>query len=152
MSGWARQTIGGAVGYLSVLATITYKGKPPEQPSVRQKGTFFLCMKLATDPFGSPFVFDQPEDDLDNQFIVEELVPIFREIKQYRQVIIATHNANLVVNADAELIVVAHNDNEALRYEAGSIEETHFRSQICRILEGGAEAFRQRELKYGLSS
>ncbi len=51
--------------------------------SVGQRGTFFLCMKLATDPFGSPFIFDQPEDDLDNEFIVQKLVPIFRKIKKY---------------------------------------------------------------------
>jgi predicted ATPase len=64
-------------------------------------------MKLATDPFGSPFIFDHPEDDLDNEFIVNDLIPNFRKIKKYRQVIIATNNANLVVNADAEQIVRA---------------------------------------------
>jgi hypothetical protein len=108
-------------------------------------------MKLATDPFGSPFVFDQPEDDLDNEFIVKDLIPIFRKIKKYRQVIIATHNANLVVNADAEQIIIAHNDAELLRYETGAIEEPHMREKICVILEGGETAFRQRELKYGLA-
>jgi ABC-type lipoprotein export system ATPase subunit len=137
--------------YLQVRAGLTYQGKPPEKLSVGQRGTFFLCMKLATDPFGSPFVFDQPEDDLDNEFIVKKLIPIFREIKKYRQVIIATHNANLVVNADAEQIVIAHNDAETLRYETGAIEEAHIRTKICEILEGGEIAFRQRELKYGLA-
>ncbi len=137
--------------YLQVRAGLTYQGKPPEKLSVGQRGTFFLCMKLATDPFGSPFVFDQPEDDLDNEFIVKKLIPIFREIKKYRQVIIATHNANLVVNADAEQIIIAHNDAETLRYETGSIEEEHIRTKICQILEGGETAFRQRELKYGLT-
>jgi len=81
-------------------------------------------MKLATDPFGSPFVFDQPEDDLDNRFIMTELVPLFRKIKKYRQVIIATHNANLVVNADAEQVIVANNEEEELSYISGSIENT----------------------------
>ncbi|KLU27218.1 hypothetical protein EOS_05745 [Caballeronia mineralivorans PML1(12)] len=137
--------------YLFVRAGLTYRGKPPERLSVGQRGTFFLCMKLATDPFGSPFVFDQPEDDLDNEFIVNDLIPIFRKIKKYRQVIIATHNANLVVNADAEQIIIAHNDAEVLRYETGAIEEPHMREKICVILEGGETAFRQRELKYGLA-
>lgn len=137
--------------YLSVRAGLTYRGKPPEMLSVGQRGTFFLCMKLATDPFGSPFIFDQPEDDLDNEFIVRKLVPIFRKIKKYRQVIIATHNANLVVNADAEQIIIAENDAETLRYETGALEENHIRDKICVILEGGERAFRQRELKYGLS-
>jgi hypothetical protein len=137
--------------YLSVRAGLTYRGKPPEMLSVGQRGTFFLCMKLATDPFGSPFIFDQPEDDLDNEFIVQKLVPIFRKIKKYRQVIIATHNANLVVNADAEQIVIAENDAETLRYETGALEEGHIRNKICLVLEGGERAFKQRELKYGLS-
>ncbi len=141
--------------YLAVSAEITYKGKLPEKLSVGQRGTFYVSMKLATDPFGSPFVFDQPEDDLDNEFIMTELVPIFREIKKYRQVIIATHNANLVVNADAEQVVVAKNYDEILSYESGSLEHTcetpdkGIREQVCTILEGGRDAFENRELKYG---
>ncbi len=144
--------------YLSVNAVINYKGKPPEKLSVGQRGTFYLSMKLATDPFGSPFVFDQPEDDLDNEFIVEELVPIFREIKKYRQVIIATHNANLVVNADAEQVIVASNDEEVLSYFSGSLEntdpigQTGVREHVCRVLEGGRAAFEKREWKYGFRS
>ncbi|NIF53317.1 TrlF family AAA-like ATPase [Burkholderia sp. Ax-1724] len=138
--------------YLTVRAGLTYRGKPPERLSVGQRGTFFLCMKLATDPFGSPFVFDQPEDDLDNEFVVQKLVPIFRKIKKYRQVIIATHNANLVVNADADQVVIADNEAETLRYETGAIEEAHIRNKICAILEGGEAAFKQREWKYGLGA
>jgi ABC-type cobalamin/Fe3+-siderophores transport system ATPase subunit len=142
--------------YLSVNANVLYKDKPPEKLSVGQRGTFYLCMMLATDPFGSPFVFDQPEDDLDNEFIVEELVPIFRKIKKYRQVIIATHNANLVVNADAEQVIVASNNEELLSYESGALEHTKeepnmgIRENVCRILEGGKDAFERRELKYGI--
>ena len=142
--------------YLGVSAIIEYKEKPPEKLSVGQRGTFYLCMKLATDPFGSPFVFDQPEDDLDNEFIMNELVPLFREIKRYRQVVIATHNANLVVNADAEQVVVAHNENEVLTYQSGALENTKpntgdgIREHVCRILEGGQVAFENRERKYGL--
>jgi hypothetical protein len=70
---------------------------------------------------------------------------------RYRQVIIATHNANLVVNADAEQIIIAHNDADVLRYENGAIEEPHMREKICVILEGGEAALRQRELTYGLA-
>jgi ABC-type branched-subunit amino acid transport system ATPase component len=141
--------------YLGVSALIQYKGKPPEKLSVGQRGTFYVSMKLATDPFGSPFIFDQPEDDLDNEFIMEELVPIFRDIKKYRQVIIATHNANLVVNADAEQVIVAKNDDEILSYESGSLEHTcndpdkGIREHVCTILEGGKDAFENRERKYG---
>lgn len=143
--------------YLSVSAKVLYKGKSPEKLSVGQRGTFYLCMKLVTDPFGSPFVYDQPEDDLDNEFIVEELVPIFKKIKKYRQVIIATHNANLVVNADSEQVIVANNDEEALSYSSGSLENTEkepnrgIRENVCRILEGGKVAFEKREKKYGIN-
>ena len=141
--------------YLSVKPVIEYLGKSPEKLSVGQRGTFYVCMKLATDPFGSPFIFDQPEDDLDNKFIMLELVPLFRKIKKYRQVIIATHNANLVVNADAEQVIVANNDEEKLSYFSGAIENTEnvepwgVRENVCDILEGGQTAFEKRERKYG---
>lgn len=137
--------------YLKVLPSIKYKGKEPEKLSVGQRGTFFVCLKLATEAFTAPFVFDQPEDDLDNEFIVKELRPLFREIKKYRQVIIVTHNANLVVNADAEQVVVANNDNEVISFKSGSLEDPRIRDEVCRVLEGGKEAFRQRELRYDLS-
>ncbi|KUJ72509.1 TrlF family AAA-like ATPase [Thiomicrospira sp. WB1] len=135
--------------YLYVKPVIEYLGKSPEKLSVGQRGTFYVCMKLATDAFGSPFIFDQPEDDLDNKFIMNQLVPIFRKIKKYRQVIIATHNANLVVNADAEQVIVAENDDEVLSYKSGAIECTEIRNDICEILEGGQSAFEKREQKYG---
>jgi len=69
--------------------------------------------------------------------------------KKYRQVIIATHNANLVVNADAEQVIIAKNDSEKLSYVSGSLENHEIRSKICDVLEGGKEAFRKREQKYG---
>lgn len=137
--------------YLRVRALLKYKHKDPDRLSVGQRGTFYVCIKLATDPFGSPFVFDQPEDDLDNEFIVRELVPLFKEVKQYRQIIVATHNANLVVNADAEQIVVASNADEQLSYMAGALEEKAIRDAVCTILEGGPEAFLKRESKYGIA-
>lgn len=142
--------------YLYVNADFEYKGKTVEKLSVGQRGTFYVCLKLATDPFGSPFVFDQPEDDLDNEFIMDQLVPLFRKIKKYRQVIIVTHNANLVVNTDAEQIIVANNEGEVISYSAGAVEDGDIntnlgiRSQICNILEGGSYAFEKRERKYGI--
>lgn len=143
--------------YYYVNAQFTYKGKPVNKLSVGQRGTFYVCLKLATDPFGSPFVFDQPEDDLDNEFIVSDLVPLFKSIKKYRQVIIVTHNANLVVNADAEQVIVASNDGEIISYTAGALEDGNVRDEqgikamVCRILEGGHTAFENRERKYGIA-
>lgn len=143
--------------YLNVKAQFTYKGKTVEKLSAGQRGTFYVCLKLATDPFGSPFVFDQPEDDLDNDFIMHHLVPLFRKIKQYRQVIIVTHNANLVVNCDAEQVLVASNKDEVITYRCGALEDgdpadgKNMRQAICNVLEGGHLAFEQRERKYGLN-
>lgn len=142
--------------YLYANADFQYKGKTVNKLSVGQRGTFYVCLKLATDPFGSPFVFDQPEDDLDNDFIMSQLVPLFRKIKKYRQVIIVTHNANLVVNTDAEQVIIAVNQGENIRYIAGSVEDgnvktnTGIRADICNILEGGSYAFEKRERKYGI--
>jgi len=138
--------------YLKVVSQVCYQGKPPLELSTGQRGTLYLCLKLATDPFSTPFVFDQPEDDLDNSFIMENLVPIIRSIKEYRQVIIVTHNANIVVNADAEQVIVAQNDREELSYTTGSLEDPDIREAVCTILEGGKEAFRKRERKYALNS
>ena len=125
-----------------------YKGKNLDKISIGQKGTVYLKMKLATEAFSKPIVFDQPEDDLDNQFIIKELVDLFKELKKYRQVIIITHNANLVINADAEQVIIAKNDNERLKYYCGSLENSNINKQICEILEGGKEAFEKREQKY----
>lgn len=144
--------------YLYVNAEFEYKGKTVDKLSVGQRGTFYVCLKLATDPFGSPFVFDQPEDDLDNDFIMTQLVPLFRNIKKYRQVIIVTHNANLVVNTDAEQIIVANNDSEVISYDAGALEDGNIiegkgtKASICNILEGGSYAFEKRERKYGIQA
>jgi len=142
--------------YIHPMAKMTYEGKEFEKLSVGQKGTFYVCMKLATDPFSSPFVFDQPEDDLDNEFIYRKLVPIFRKIKRYRQVIIVTHNANLVVNADADQVVLAVNENEVITCRPGAIEgmcgEVLMKDEICRVLEGGETAFHKREKKYGINT
>jgi len=144
--------------YLYVNAEFEYKGKTVDKLSVGQRGTFYVCLKLATDPFGSPFVFDQPEDDLDNDFIMGQLVPLFSKIKKYRQVIIVTHNANLVVNTDAEQIIVASNEGEVISYESGALEDGSVvngvgtKASICNILEGGSYAFEKRERKYGIQA
>lgn len=134
--------------YIKVYPILKYKGKNLDKISIGQKGTVYLKMKLATEAFSKPIVFDQPEDDLDNQFIIKELVDLFKELKKYRQVIIITHNANLVINADAEQVIIAKNDNERLKYYCGSLENSNINKQICEILEGGKEAFEKREQKY----
>jgi hypothetical protein len=134
--------------YVQVVANITVNGKSLNELSAGQKGTVYLCLKLATQLFSGPIVFDQPEDDLDNDFITNQLIDLFKEIKKYRQVIIVSHNANLVVNADSEQIIIANNIDEKLSYESGSLENEKINYDICRILEGGQKAFEKRRDKY----
>jgi hypothetical protein len=95
---------------------------------------------------------DQPEDNLDNAFIAERIVTELREAKTERQFIFATHNANIPVFGDAEWIGVfsADEDHGTLGEDAqGSIDVPVIRDQAARILEGGKDAFLQRQDKYG---
>lgn len=129
-------------------AMILSGGKPITKLSHGQQGTIYLRLQIAANLFSETLIYDQPEDDLDNQFITSELVGIFREIKKYRQVIIVSHNANLVVNADSEQVIVAENNEGVLTYRSGSLENPNIREDVCNILEGGREAFARRGLKY----
>ncbi len=136
--------------YLYVVPQIKFMNKTLDQLSVGQRGTLYLLLQLATNAFSSPLIFDQPEDDLDNEFITKELVRLFKELKRYRQIIISTHNANLVVTADAEQVIVANNNDETLFYFSGSLENKNIVEKVCTILEGGKTAFENRRNKYGI--
>jgi energy-coupling factor transporter ATP-binding protein EcfA2 len=97
-----------------------------------------------------PLIIDQPEENLDPQSIFEELVGEFKEAKKRRQIIIVTHNANLVVNTDADQVIVAtrgahHRDRlPEITYHSGGLENPEIRRAVCNILEGGKNAFEQR--------
>ncbi len=99
---------------------------------------------------------DQPEDDLDNRFITEGIVPRMREVKQRRQFIFSTHNANIPVLGDAEMILglSTHNEDD-MGYgiisveHMGAIDSQPVRELVEEILEGGREAFEIRRRKYG---
>lgn len=98
----------------------------------------------------TPLLVDQPEDELDNRFLNETIIPALHRLKGKRQVVFATHNANLVVNGDADQVIALEADAEHGRvYAAGAIEDEAIRSAIVRTLDGGAEAFRLRRKKYG---
>jgi len=134
-------------------------GDPPawhalEDLSTGQKATAVLLLLLLESE--APLVVDQPEDDLDNRFITEGVVPRMREEKQRRQFIFSTHNANIPVLGDAELIVGLSASGEAERGHArialehmGSIDSRPVRELVEEILEGGKEAFEMRRRKYG---
>jgi ABC-type cobalamin/Fe3+-siderophores transport system ATPase subunit len=115
--------------------------------SLGQKGTVLLKILLAQDK--SPLIIDQPEENLDNKFIYRSLKNAFKSAKINRQVIIATHNANLVVNTDAEQVIVAEYENNTIEFTAGALENHHIRDSVTTILEGGKKAFKEREEKYG---
>lgn len=114
-----------------------------EQGSPGQKNAALLAFILS---YGDePLLLDQPEDDLDNELIYNLVVKQLRETKNKRQVIIVTHNANIVVNGDAELVLPLEigSGETRVRYPA-SIQEKKVRHEICNILEGGQQAFEQR--------
>jgi ABC-type lipoprotein export system ATPase subunit len=122
--------------------------KEIDQLSIGQKGTILLKLFLSTGN-NCPIIIDQPEDHLDNTFIYHDLVQTIRNAKQRRQIIVATHNANLVVNGDAEQVIVANYEEEQITYLAsGSLENPIIKEKVISILEGGIEAFRKREQKY----
>lgn len=98
----------------------------------------------------TPLFVDQPEDELDNRFLNETIIPALHRLKGKRQVVFATHNANLVVNGDADQVIALEADAEHGRvYAAGAIEVPAVREAIVRTLDGGADAFRLRRAKYG---
>lgn len=117
--------------------------KPVEQGSPGQKTAALLAFILS---YGNePLVLDQPEDDLDNHLIYDLIVTQLREIKQKRQVLVVTHNANIVVNGDAENVIALDVRSGQTRIVTqGGLQEHSIRDEICRVMEGGKEAFDQR--------
>ena len=92
-----------------------------------------------------PIILDQPEDDLDNALIYELLVRRLREQKAQRQIIVVTHNPNIVVHGDAELAVSLDTLNGVSAVAcSGGLQEPEVRDEICRVMEGGRDAFRER--------
>lgn len=97
-----------------------------------------------------PLVIDQPEDELDNRFLWETVLPALRRLKGRRQVVVATHNANLVVNGDADLVIQLEADAEHGRVAvSGAIEDPAVRRAIVETVDGGEKAFELRKAKYG---
>jgi ABC-type nitrate/sulfonate/bicarbonate transport system ATPase subunit len=97
-----------------------------------------------------PLVIDQPEDQLDKRFMWETVLPALRRLKGRRQVIVATHDANIVVNGDADQVVLLEADADHGRVAvSGAIEVPEVRRAIIETVDGGARAFALRKAKYG---
>jgi len=117
------------------------------QASAGQRAAAMLAFLLA---HGSePLVLDQPEDDLDNHLIYGLVVQQIRSNKLRRQLIIVTHNPNIVVNGDAELIHVLDFNSQCFVKQTGSLQDPTMRSEVCQVMEGGKEAFERRYQRLG---
>lgn len=136
--------------YMSVVPVMRYKKTNLSKLSLGQKATVLIKIYLAQDD--RPIIIDSHDDHLDNEFIMEELVKAIRQAKRYRQVILASNNGNVVINSDAEEIIVANRDRGRISYVSGSIENPDIRDRALKVLEGGAEAFKKRQQKYRLGS
>ena len=121
---------------------------PIEQGSQGQRSAALLAFLLA---FGKePLVLDQPEDDLDNHLIYDLIVQQIRENKLRRQLIIVTHNPNVVVNGDAELVhVMEFGRGQCFVKDKGALQDKTVRSEVCRVMEGGRDAFARRWKRLG---
>ena len=123
--------------------------RPLDDLSGGQKVSVLLALLLETND-SRPLVIDQPEDELDNRFLFETVLPALKRLKGRRQIIIATHNANIVVNGDADQVIrLEASATQGRVAQAGAIEEPAVRDAIVRTVDGGDEAFRLRRLKYG---
>ena len=146
----------------SVAYSITFDNKDLMFLSPGEKGIVLLLLYLeAENEDNRPLIIDQPDDNLDNISVYPSLIDYFRSRKRTRQIIIITHNPNLVVNTNAEQVFVAEFDGTRtpkVSYRSGGLEDTNrndpvtgIREEVCKILEGGTEAFQLREKRYALS-
>jgi len=159
--------------WFSMTYELTYQNDIFEKMSDGKKAFVILKLLLEFSNKECPILIDQPEDSLDNRAIYNELVTYLKQKKKERQIILVTHNANIVVNADAEEVIVANQHGEdsknqtgiKFQYISGSLENTilknttidivlnsqGIREHTCEILEGGTEAFKKRENKYAIA-
>lgn len=131
---------------IEIELNVDGKPRPMSKLSVGQKATALLLLLFAQEK--RLLILDQPEEDLDNRFIYEDVVKVLRKMKGKRQLIIATHNANIPVLGDAEYILALEPRKESCSVAAAGSVET-MKAEVKSIMEGGEEAFRLRAEKYG---
>lgn len=137
-----------SLSYLNVGFSLKMGDKELEQLSPGEKGSVLLIFYLALDQEEKPLIIDQPEDNLDNQSVFDKLVPCVLEAKKNRQVILITHNPNLAIACDSELIVYCENSGNRIEYLSGAIEDSAIKNKIVDILEVTMPAFELRNSKY----
>ena len=137
--------------HISLQYGIDFDGVDIRKLSPGTRGIVLLLLYLALDDADTrPLIIDQPEENLDPKSVNDELVDLFIAAKAKRQVIMVTHNANLVINTDADQIVIANAENHTrgelpeITYLSGGLENAEIRKAVCDILEGGEVAFKER--------
>jgi ABC-type lipoprotein export system ATPase subunit len=137
--------------HITIQYSIDYDGTDIRKLSPGTRGIVLLLLYLALDDADDrPLIIDQPEENLDPKSVFDELVGLFLEAKSKRQVIMVTHNANLVVNTDADQIIIAQAGPHAagelppITYTSGGLETLAIRTAVCDTLEGGEQAFQER--------
>ncbi len=162
--------------YFDLDFKISYKNDSLDKMSPGKKGLVLLRLLIDLNNEEWPILLDQPEDDLDNRSVYDDLVSFIKAKKKKRQIIIVTHNPNLTVGADAEEIIVANqegqekgreNNKYKFEYVSGALENSFelsetaqkaillrkgIRQHVCEVLEGGKEAFQKREQKYNFET
>lgn len=174
--GYTNQTLLSALlstNYYELSFDIEYDNDSFKTMSDGKKAFVVLQLLLDFSEKDCPILIDQPEDDLDNRAIYIDLVKYLTNKKKHRQIILATHNPNIVVGGDSELVICANQDGVknknrdgfkfqyltgSLEYSSTKKENKEFilecqgtREHVCEILEGGNYAFKLREKKYGIT-
>ena len=118
--------------------------------SAGQKTSAILTFLLS---FGEvPLILDQPEDDLDNHLIYDLIVERLKKTKENRQIIVVTHNANIPVNGDSELVLCMDSEVNGIKLLCdGPVEGDLVKKEICDVMEGGEDAFKLRARRYNIS-
>jgi ABC-type lipoprotein export system ATPase subunit len=141
--------------HISISYEMTFNNVPLKQLSPGTKGILLMLLYLGVDKNDTrPLLIDQPEDNLDPESVYSVLVPYFTEAKKRRQIIMVTHNPNLVVATDSDQVIVANIVTNGIgklptfTYFGGGLENPEIVTKVCSILEGGKEAFKKREERY----
>lgn len=126
---------------------IRYRGKELKHHSLGQRSSALILYVLSQRE-NDVIIIDQPEDDLDNQTIYDDVIKLIREMKPATQFIFATHNANFPVLGDAEQVHACRYQDEEIHVQTGSIDAKTIQTEIINIMEGGEEAFDKRKEVY----
>jgi ABC-type lipoprotein export system ATPase subunit len=141
--------------HISTPYEIKYEGVSIEKLSPGTRGVVLMILFLKVDRNDTrPLLIDQPEDNLDPASVYEKLVPYFKEVKNRRQIIMVTHNPNLVVGTDSDQVIVASSSRVSddrlpqFNYISGGLEDPEIIKNVCNILEGGEMAIEKRLKRY----